>query len=122
MRFVQVQEPIQIVVSGEPWKDSNGQVDPPWSFAHYLRDIVLNDPAMGGTGYKVLKACNTIDSQFENAVPGTWVAVEDAHWEMLKNTVENPKGGGIPPSILRQFIPNMDAILNAKTKKPDETT
>ena len=117
MRYVQVKEDIQILVGGEPWTDSNGGVMPPWTFARYLENIVLVDPAMGTT-YKALKSCDMVGEQFKDAILGTWMPVEDAHWEMLKNAIENPKGGGVSPSILRQFIPFMDAVLNAKGEKP----
>ena len=117
MKYVQVPKDIQITVNGEPWKDSDGAVMKPWPFSRYLENIVLADPGIG-TDYKNLKACSIVDANFKNSASGECVEVEDAHWEMLKNTIENPKGGGIPSNILRQFLPFMDAILEAKSEKP----
>lgn len=119
MKYVEVKQPIQVTVNGAAWKDSDGSDMPPWSFARYLENIVLPDPAMG-TGYKALKACAIIEDQFKQAVTGSWVGVEEEHWNMLKNTIENPKGGGIHSGVLRQFIPFMDAVVEAKSEKPGE--
>lgn len=120
MKYIKVPEDIPIVVNGEPWKNSDGTVMKPWSFSHYLENIVLADPAVGTT-YKDLKACFTIEDQFKNASIGAWVGVEDEHWEKLRTTIESPKGGGIPSSVLRQLIPFMDAVvIHAKMDKPDE--
>lgn len=120
MRYIKVPADIQIMVNGEPWKDSDGSVMLPWSFARYLENIVLADPAIG-TAYKDLKACAIVDALFKDASPDEWVGVEDTHWEMLKNTIENPKGGGISSGILRQFLPSMDAVLEAKSEKPTDS-
>ena len=106
-------------MNGEFWKDSDGSVMSAWPFARYLENIVLPDPAIG-TRYKELMACATVDAQFKNVAPNTWVPVEDAHWEMLKNAIENPKGGGVSPGILRQFLPFMKAVVEAKSEKPDK--
>lgn len=119
MKYVQVPQDIQIMVNGEPWQDSDGTEMKPWSFGRYLENIVLADPAIG-TEYKKLKACSIVDAQFKGTTPGTYVGVEDTYWEMLKDTIESPKGGGISSSILRQFIPFMDAVLDAKSEKPTE--
>ena len=119
MKYVQVPKDIRIMVNGEPWKDSDGSIMKPWPFSRYLENIVLADPTIG-TGYKELKACSIIDAQFKSVDPDTWIGVEDTHWEMLKNTIENPKGGGISSGILRQFIPFMDAVLEAKSEKPKD--
>jgi len=120
MKYVQVKDEIQVMANGKPWKEKpNGEVMPPTSFSDYLENIVLPDPAMG-TGYKALKACALIEKQFASVAPGEWVAVEDAHWEMMKRTIENPKGSGIHPGVLRQFIPFMDAVIDARVEQPSE--
>lgn len=119
MKYVLVPEDIQIMVNGKPWKDIVDNKEkgmPPWSLSRYLENVVLADPAIG-TDYKSLKMCSIVDNNFKSVNPGECVEVEDAHWEMLKNTIENPKGGGISSSILRQFLPFMDAILEAKNVK-----
>lgn len=117
MKYIKVKDDIQVLLNGEPWKDSDGSVMKPWSFSQYLERIVLADPSIG-TGYKELKSCFTIEDQFKKAASGDWVVIDEEHWNMLKSTIENPKGGGISPSILRQFIPFMDAVLEAKSEKP----
>lgn len=119
MKYVQVKDDIQIMANGQLWRESDGKAMPPWSFARYLENVVLPDPAMG-TGYKALKACAIIESQFAGAAMGSWISVEEEHWNMLKTAIENPKGGGISPGILRQFIPFMDAVLEARSEKPKE--
>lgn len=119
MKYLRVPDDIEIMVNGQRWMDSSGNIDPPWSFSRYLENIVLADPAIGTT-YKDLKACSIVENQFKDATVDTWMGVEDAHWERLKSVIENPKGGGIPSSVLRQFLPFMDAILEAKSKKPDD--
>ena len=118
MRYVEVKREIQVMMDGEPWKETDGSTMGPWSFLRYLANIVLPDPAMG-TGYKALKACALIEQQFKDAAPHAYVAVEEEHWNILKAAIENPKGGGIHSGVLRQFIPFMDAVLDAKSEKPD---
>jgi len=117
LRYVKVPEDIQIMVNGKPWVESDGTVMKPWSLPRYIENIVLADPAIG-TDYKSLKACFEIDAKFKLAVLDEWVELEEAHWEILRSTIENPKGGGVSPSILRQFLPFMDAVLEAKNEKP----
>lgn len=119
MRYVQVKEEIQAIVNGKPWKEDTGEVMPPWSFSNYLEYVVLPDPAMG-RGYKALKACALIEKQFDGVPPGEWVQLEEEHWNMMKLTIEHPKGSGIHPGVLRQFIPFMDAVVEARVDKPSE--
>lgn len=117
MKYIEVKPDIQIMVDGEPWRDTTNNIMKPWSFHRYLENIVLPDPSMG-TGYKSLKACAIIDEQFKQAEPNSWIGVEEEHWNMLKTAIEEPRGSGVSPSILRQFIPFMDAVFEAVTKKP----
>ena len=118
MKYIHVPKDIQIMVNGKPLENVAGEIENIWTFSHYLENIVLADPAVGTT-YGDLKACSIVEDRFKNAPSDTWVGVEDAHWERLKKTIENPKGGGVHPSILRQLIPFMDAIIEAKSKKPN---
>lgn len=118
MKYVLIPDDIQLLVNGQPELDANGKVDS-WSISRYLETVVLADPGIG-TDYKSLKACFAVDEAFLKAVPGKYVEVDYDHWEKLKETIENPKGGGISPSILRQFLPFMDAIIEAKDTKPEE--
>lgn len=119
MKYVQVPEDIQIMADGKPWKNEDESIEDPWSFSTYLEKIILEDPGIG-TGYKELKACSIVDGLFRNAFSNTWIGVEDEHWEMLRKTISDPKGGGVPNSVLRQLIPFMDAVLEAKNEKPVE--
>ena len=119
MKYVQVNDNIKIMANGQVCLEEDGIPGKPWPFARYLERIVLQDPAIG-TSYKALKACAIVDAQFKCAAVGSWVGVEEEHWNMLKDTIENPKGGGISPGILRQFIPFMDAVLEARSEKPKE--
>lgn len=120
MKYVQVRDDIQVMLNGEPMEKSPGKADDAWSFSRYLENVVLPDPSIGTT-YKALTSCATVSAQFKHAVSGTWVPVEDAHWEMLKGAIEDPKGGGISPGILRQFLPFMQAVIEAESKKPAES-
>lgn len=124
MKYVHVPKDIQIMIPNPCplCRASVGDVNVKaemWSHARYVDNIILPDPAIG-TEYKSLKACSIMDANFKNAIVGKCVEVEDAHWEMLKTAIENPKGGGISSSILRQFLPFMDAVLEAKSEKPTE--
>jgi hypothetical protein len=106
------------MVANQPWKERDGSVIPPWTFHRYLENVVLPDPSIGTT-YKALKACSEVDRQFQNVTPGEVVGVEDEHWAFLTNAIEAPKGSGIHPGILRQFLPFMDAVLEAKKSKEE---
>lgn len=119
MKYVQVLKEIQVTVNGEPCKNSDGTVELPWSFGTYLVNIVLPDPSIG-TAYKVLKSCAILEAQFKDVSVGKWIAVEDAHWELIKIAIETPKGSGVPSSVLRQLLPFMDAVLEAKNEKPED--
>lgn len=118
MKYVEVPEDIQVIVNGTSWMDAQGNAVPPWSLYRYLENIVLADPSIGTT-YAALKSCNKISDQFEKAKPGDVIGVEDAHWSVLQGTINAPKGGGVSAQILRQFIPFMDAILQATDAKPE---
>lgn len=120
MKYVQVEEDIQIMADGEKLKEAGGKVMKPWSFSRYLEDVVLANPTMGA-GYKSVNSCAIMEKQFKEASPGSWVPVEDEHWNMLKNAVEEPKGIGVHPVILRQLLPFTKAILEAKDEKPNES-
>jgi len=117
MKYVLIPDDVQLLVNGQPELTANGKVDS-WSISRYLETVVLADPGIG-TDYKSLKACFAIDAAFVKAIPGKYVEVDEDHWKKIKETIENPKGGGISPSILRQFLPFMDAIVEAKSDKPD---
>jgi len=108
------------MLNGVAWRDSNDKEMPPWSFGRYLENIVLPDPAIGPAGYKTYKACAIIEKQFNAATPEMWVEVEEEHWNMLKTAIQEPKGGGIHQGVLRQLIPFMDVVLEAKNEKPNE--
>ena len=116
MKYVQVPDDIQVMLNGKPATEADGSVSPLWPLGQYLDTIVLPDPAMG-KGYKVLSACRIVEEQFKVAKPGDWVAVEDEHWRLLKQTIENPQGS-MNASVLRQFLPFMDTILEATSEKP----
>jgi len=57
---------------------------------------------------------------------GKWANVDDdtlddyAGADLGKYAIENPKGGGIHPGVLRQFLPFMDAVIDAKSEKPSD--
>ena len=89
-----------------------------WTLPRYLKNVVLRDPTFG-TGYDALIARQEIESQFEEASPGDWVNVVDAHWKTLTSAIQQPQGAGIPNQILVQFLPFMEAVLEAKSTKPD---
>lgn len=110
MKYVEVLNDIQI---------DDGNSAESWSLVRYLENIVLPDPSMGA-GYKAIRSCAIVGEQFKDAVPGSWVGVEDEHWKMLKNTIENPKGAQFSAASLRQFLPFMESILEAKSEKPME--
>lgn len=121
MKYIQVPEDIQLMLNGELLKDSRNEVEKPWPFIQYLRNIVLADPAVG-TDYDNIRSSEDILSKFKNTIPGTWIELAEPHWEMLESTIRKPKGGGISPDVLRQLLPFMEAVLDAKRKKPTEVT
>ena len=120
MRFIQVPEDIQIMgVDGKPWVNADDKVEKPWSFYHYLKTIVLPDPAMG-SGYDAWNAYSVLNEAFKDESSGTWVTIDDAHWKLLCEIVNNPKGGLPTGLVMYQLIPFMDAILQARDKKPSK--
>lgn len=91
----------------------------PWPMQLYLERVVLRDPTFG-TGYEALVARREIENQFAKAAAGDWVNVKDDHWAILVSTIQQPQGAGIPNQILVQFIPLMEAVLQAKNTKPTD--
>lgn len=123
MKYVQVPKPIQIIINGELWKDSEDNVMPPWTIGRYLEDIVFPDPSIG-TSYKALTAVDDMSKQFKDAAAGSVIGVESAHWDLLNKAIENPKGtmvgisAGAVSIILRQLLPFAKAIIKAADEKP----
>lgn len=106
-------------VDGKPWVNADDKVEKPWSFYHYLKTIVLPDPAMG-SGYDAWNAYSVLNEAFKDESSGTWVTIDDAHWKLLCEIVNNPKGGLPTGLVMYQLIPFMDAILQARDKKPSK--
>ena len=119
MRYVKVPENIQLVPDDASDAKPDDKAIKPWPISLYLKNVVLRDPAMG-TGYEITKTIDQVYNNFKDEIPGKFVGVEDAHWKLLVTTINDPKGSGIDPFILCQLLPFMDAILEAKDKKPTE--
>lgn len=95
-----------------------------WTFYKFMVHIVLNDPAMG-RGYPYLKARKSIQSKFEPASVGDWVALEDDQWMLIRNTLVEPQGSPVslilPLSVHQQFLPFAESIVEpdrVKDKHP----
>jgi len=118
MKYVKIEEPIQIKLNDKPLEEADGSVAPSWPISKYLEAEVLCHPTIG-SGHKAIKSCDLVAKQFKDATPGDCVAVEDAHWELLRSAIESDQAVSTHPIILRQLLPFMDAILEAASTDPE---
>lgn len=67
------------------------------------------------SGYKALRAANKIEDAIEAAEKGDGLVVLDGeHYELLKKAIEHDQAlAGWHPSIARQLLPHVDAVLDA---------
>ncbi len=116
MRYIEVPQPIQLyhLTTGEPLTVDGS--DSPWQMYRYLMDLVIPDPAMG-KGYEVDRVRSTIQRSFLHVHPGGYVAVEDAHWEMVRKVIESPESA-IPPVVTMQLFAFQQAFVSASREKP----
>jgi len=79
----------------------------------------LTDPKFSFSMQNVLAAVSIRDA-VKDSVTG-YVAIENDHYELLKELVKNPsQGAGYPPGIAHNLVSFMKAIVNeAVDKKPE---
>jgi len=95
----------------------------PQTFFRFLRANTLSDARFSST-IKGVFAIEKLSDLFRDASPGDVVAVEDADWELLKESSENPTRGtgrtaqaGFGDGLLAvQFLPFLRAIIDAPDK------
>lgn len=90
------------------------------SFARYLEEILLRDPAMGN-GYDAWKAIHDLRESFKCAPSDTCKVIDEAHWKLLNEIIMNPKGSLPDGGIMYQMIPFMDVIKDAPDKEPGDS-
>lgn len=90
-----------------------------WSFARYLENLVLGDPGMG-SGYDAWKRYSALNKAFKDVSSGTCVEIDEAHLRLLCEVIKGPKGNLPSGDAMHQFLPFMEAILDAKSEKPKE--
>lgn len=79
----------------------------------------LTDPKFSVSMANVIAAVAIRDA-VKDAGAG-YVAIENDHYELLKDLVKNPsQGSGYPPGIAHNLLPFMVAVVNgAEDKKPE---
>jgi hypothetical protein len=104
------------------------------TFGDFLNLIMMNP--IWSDGYATAQAQDNILNAFTKAYvakeSGMWV-LEDPDFKLLEIATKEPRllhvgpkgaqlihGFGKHPSMARQFLPMMNAVLQAKTSKPEE--
>lgn len=82
-------------------------------FKTFVIDVLLMDKVFAEGGRKVAKIAERIEKAFADAVVGSIVYLEDAHWEMLSKVADAPSGGYNSAYMARKLLPFADAICDA---------
>ncbi len=116
--------------TGEPLKSQDGQ-DEEFSFEAFLQKLMHNP--VWGENFPNMKAQSEIMTAWEKckASGESIIVLAEEDWLKLKAAAENPKfevltqmgsqiraGYGVHPTLSRQLVPMVSAILDAPTTDP----
>jgi hypothetical protein len=91
----------------------------PWTLQLWLDYFVWPDTRFG-KDYKAAKTAKRLRKAFKKATLGDVIALEDADHALLKEIVSSPVDPQ-PGSLVSQFFPLMEAIVEAKDEAPVPT-
>jgi hypothetical protein len=107
MRTITIPEPIAVGIAGSPPRVL--------TFQSVLEESWLQDNSFG-KDYAGLKRAMRLSELFKDKVPGDSVTLDNEDWGPLANAVRAPsvgQGGGYIPSVGRQILPFLEAVLDA---------
>lgn len=127
-RYIEIPEPVTLkdpVSKAVLTTDGQPEV---WDFKQIINKIMSN-PKWGET-YAAMRAQAAIEDALADAKDGVMVVAEE-DWTKLKDAAENPRtqvittmgaqvisGFGVHPTLVRQLIPLIAPIVDAKTERP----
>ena len=127
-RYIEIPDPITLKdpVSKAPLT-TDGQPEV-WDFKQIISKIMSNPK--WGESYAAMRAQAAIEDALAEAKDGVMVIAEE-DWSKLKDAAENPRtqvitsmgpqvmaGFGVHPTLVRQLIPLLAPIVEAKTERP----
>lgn len=97
-----------------------------YAFWRFIQMNILSDIRFGAT-WKAGRMAERISDKLFEAKPGTWVELESADYDLLKQCAEEPQHGdsrqpvkGYDPLLLQQVGKFVEAIVDgAKDKAPE---
>lgn len=122
MYYVTVPESVQIInkVTGNEVKtridDEVDVVMDAFTIFRYIVMFITPDPAWG-KGRKADRARNKIEDAFEDAEPGSVVAIEDEWRDLAMKVIDKPEGPQ-PGAWMSQLTGFHDAFADATTEAP----
>lgn len=113
----------------EEFKSPDGKPEV-WDFKTILNRLMGNPK--WGESYANMRSQEAIEDAFENAKDGI-VQIAEEDWNKLKDAAENPRyqhngvmgaqvigGLGIRPDVVRQLLPLLRPIVEAKAERPGQ--
>jgi hypothetical protein len=88
----------------------------PIPFARWLEGFPLEDGQVFGSGVDAAKSGRRILAAVEQS--NGVIALEEADWERVCKAIRSPSQKW-QPLLARQYVPFMDAVLDAKEEKPE---
>jgi hypothetical protein len=121
MRYIARIPAIQLV---DPIKKLPLESSPPITMLNYAMNAWFSDPKLSEGGPAKLRRWQKVIEAFEEAdkANAPFICVEDADCEMLQAYVKTSKGLIQYPMLEMQLLAFPEAVINAKDKKPEETT
>lgn len=122
MKFIKIIHDIQIC---DPNTGMPVQGIPKMSHSKYVDSWPLNDKRFGSeSGFGGIMAGSRIQLAFREAAIGEIIALDEADYKILKQSIMDPQlvtGGQATPEVVRQYLPFMESIVNAKEKRPNKS-
>ena len=127
-RYIEIPEPVTLrdPVSKAPLT-TDGQPEV-WDFKQIINKIMSNPK--WGESYAAMRSQAAIEDALTDAKDGVMIIAEE-DWSKLKDAAENPRtqvitamgpqvlsGFGVHPTLVRQLIPLIAPIVDAKTERP----
>lgn len=110
MRYIKTPAAIQVTDrSKEPVGD-------PVAFSTWLEGFPLNDERVFGSGLRAIRSARRILENTANA--NGVIALEESDWEALCKAINAPSRPW-QPAIARQYIPFMEAVVNAEGEQSE---
>lgn len=121
-RYVEIPPPVTVLdpTSNQPIPDEK-----PLDF-DFVMTKLMSHPVWGES-FAAMRSQDAIHDAWKNAKDGVMVLAEE-DWTRLKQAVETPKitaptgqvipGFGVHPTVVRQLVPLLNPIVEAKSERP----